>query len=285
MPRLVNIACLQTRPKPDFASALAEALGLAETAVAAGAEFVVLPEYCGGLATADGAIAPPSSSESKHPVLQGLREFSATRKIWMLIGSLAITGAAGKIINRSFLLDATGAIQARYDKIHLFDIQLSPEEIYRESTLVEPGNMCVVADTPFGRVGMSICYDLRFPKLYRDMAQAGAELLFIPSAFTKITGAAHWHMLNRARAIENGAFVIAPCAIGPISGGGASYGHSLIISPWGEVIADGGDQPGVVEARIDLGQVPETRARIPSLTHDRPFELKIELCSDERDVA
>ncbi len=273
MQRLLKIACLQTSPKPDFDQALAEAIKFAEAAVTAGAQFLALPEYCGGLATVDGAFAPPFSHEEHHPVLQGLRAFSAENKIWMLIGSLAVAGLSGKIINRSFLLDDSGDIHARYDKIHLFDIQLSKDEVYRESEKVEPGNTCVVAATPFGLVGMSICYDLRFPALYRDMAQAGAEILIVPAAFTVKTGAAHWQVLNRARAIENGAFVVAPCAIGQVTGGGGSYGHSLVVSPWGEVLADGGDKPGVVQAEIDLNAVAATRARIPSLSHDRPFRL------------
>ncbi|MCP5075978.1 MAG: carbon-nitrogen hydrolase family protein [Rhodobacteraceae bacterium] len=273
MQRLLNIACLQTSPKPDFGQALDEALGLAKAAVAAGAQFVALPEYCGGLATQDGAFAPPFTCEEDHLVLRGLRVFAADNKVWMLIGSIAIAGVNGKIINRSLLVNNQGEITARYDKIHLFDVRLSDTEVYRESERIEPGNSCIVAETPFGRVGLSICYDLRFPHLYRDMAQAGAEILFIPAAFAKTTGQDHWHVLNRARAIENGAFVVAPCAIGSVSGGGESYGHSLIVSPWGEIIADGGDEPGVVQATIDLGNPAATRKRIPSLSHDRPYRL------------
>ncbi|MCP5088652.1 MAG: carbon-nitrogen hydrolase family protein [Rhodobacteraceae bacterium] len=283
MQRLLNIACLQTSPKPDFDQALAETLGFAQAAVTAGAQFIALPEYCGGLATDNGALAPPFVPENEHPVLLGLRDFSAANKIWMLIGSVAVTGSNGKIINRSLLLDDVGMVRARYDKIHLFDIQLSENEVYCESERVEPGNTSIVADTPFGRMGLSICYDLRFPHLYRDMAQAGAEILFVPAAFTKTTGRAHWHVLNKARAIENGAFVVAPCAVGPITGGGESYGHSLIVSPWGEVVSDGGERTGVVQAEIDLNMVAATRSRIPSLIHDRPFQLVT--YKNERDVA
>lgn len=256
---------------PDVASAVTEAMELVETAVGAGAEFVALPEYCGGLKSVDGLYAPPTFPEVSHPVLAALREACAKNSVWMLIGSIAVDGPRGKIKNRSYLIDRFGNIQSRYDKVHLFDVRLSDEEVYQESAVVEGGNEAVLTDTPAGRIGQTICYDLRFPNLYRDLAQGGAEVLTVPAAFTKKTGEAHWHVLNRARAVENGAFVIAPCAIGPIPGGGESYGHSLIVDPWGKVIADGGTLPGVVQAKIDLDEVAQARAKIPSLTHDRKF--------------
>lgn len=267
----VKIACLQTRPMPDFASALHEARGLAGQAADAGAKFLLLPEYCGGLKSEGAALAPPVAAEGDHPVLQGLRDFAAERNVWIMLGSIAVEGPGGKIINRGYVLDDKGAIVSRYDKIHMFDIQLSDTEVYRESATISPGDTAVLVDTPFGRVGHTICYDLRFPQLYRDLAQAGADILTAPAAFTKKTGEAHWHILNQARAVENGAFMISPCAIGPVPGGGEAYGHSLIVAPWGEVLADGGDQPGVVMADIDPGQVAAARGRIPSITHDRPF--------------
>ncbi len=273
MTRPVPIACLQTRPMPDFTSALDEALGLARTAADGGAKLIALPEYCGGLRTEGSAFAPPAAPEADHPVLAGLRDFADRNGIWLVIGSLAVAGSSDKIVNRGFVIDESGEIRSRYDKIHLFDIDLSKTESYRESALVDGGGQAVLVETPFGMLGHTICYDLRFPDLYRELAKAGAEILLVPAAFTKKTGEAHWHVLNRARAIENGAFVVAPCAIGPVEGGGASYGHSLIVGPWGEVLADGGDNPGVVHATIDLDQVVETRQRIPSLSHDRPFTL------------
>ncbi len=271
MTRPLNIACLQTRPKPDFGSAITEALALAETAVSVGAELIALPEYCGGLKTQGAAFAPPAETESEHPVLQELQRFAGRHAVWVVVGSVAIAGPGGKIYNCRFTIDDRGRIISRYKKIHLFDIELSSGEVYRESALVAPGDKAIVFDSPFGRIGHSICYDLRFPDLYRQLSQAGAEILLVPAAFTKKTGEAHWHALNRARAIENGAFVVAPCAVGNVEGGGAAYGHSLIIDPWGRVLADGGDMPGVVQATIDLDQVAEVRAQIPSLTHDRPF--------------
>lgn len=271
MARPLAVACLQTRPQPDFGSALAEALALAEAAAGVGAELLLLPEYCGGLRTEGGRLLPPVAPEDAHPVLAGLRDFAAGRGVALVIGSLAVAGPEGRILNRGYGIDAGGRIRSRYDKIHLFDIQLSDDEVYRESAVVAPGAAAVTVDLAGARVGHTICYDLRFPQLYRALAQAGAEILAVPAAFTRKTGEAHWHVLNRARAIENGAFVLAPCAIGPIEGGGESYGHSLIVGPWGEVIADGGTLPGVVHATVDLDAVAGARGRIPSLAHDRPF--------------
>ncbi|HUS54042.1 MAG TPA: carbon-nitrogen hydrolase family protein [Thermohalobaculum sp.] len=276
MARPLTIACLQTTPMPDFRSAIGVALPLAQRAAGDGAELLCLPEYCGGLVSRDGVIRPPSAPEESHPVLDALRGFAAEAKIWMQIGSVAVDGPDGTIINRGYLVDADGKIRARYDKIHMFDIQLSEAEVYRESTYVTAGNAAVVEDTPWARIGHTICYDLRFPQLYRDLAQAGAEILTVPAAFTQKTGEAHWHVLNRARAIENGAFVVATCAHGPCPGGGAAYGHSLIISPWGKVLADGGEGPGMIQATIDLDEVAAARAQIPSLTHDRDYRRPAE---------
>ena len=271
MPRPLDIACLQTRPMPDFASALDEAMPLANAAATAGADILFLPEYCGGLKTRGRAVVPPSAPEGAHPFLQAMQEFAARRQIWINLGSIAVDGPDDKIINRGIMLDDQGAIRGRYDKINMFDIQLSETEVYRESDFVTPGNQAVIHDTPFARIGHTICYDLRFPDLFRGLAQGGAEIIICPAAFTRKTGEAHWHVLNRARAIETTRFIISACAIGPIPGGGESYGHSLIVSPWGEVISDGGSLPGVVQARIDLDKVAQTAARIPSLTNDQPF--------------
>lgn len=273
MARTLDIACLQTRPMPDFQTALDEAVPLADAAVQAGADFLFLPEYCGGLRSEGSALVPPSAPEAQHPFLKAFQDYAADKRVWIMLGSIAVTGPDNKIINRGYVIDDVGHIRSRYDKIHLFDIQISETEVYRESAYVVSGGRAVMIDTPFGRIGHTICYDLRFPHLYRELAQAGAEILCVPAAFTKKTGEAHWHVLNRARAIENGAYVIAPCAIGTVEGGGEAYGHSLVINPWGEVLADGGTIPGVVQASVDLDKVAETQARIPSLSHDRPFNL------------
>jgi predicted amidohydrolase len=271
MTRPLPLACLQTRPMPDFDSALAEALPLAEAAADAGAQLVLLPEYCGGLRTENGAVRPPSAPADAHPVLDALSAFAARRGVWTLVGSVAVDGADGRIVNRGCLFDADGRMVGAYDKIHMFDIQLSASEVYRESEAVSPGAAATVYDTPWGRIGHTICYDLRFPHLFRDLAQAGADILLCPAAFTKKTGEAHWHLLNRARAVENTRFMVSPCAIGPVPGGGECYGHSLIVDPWGDVIADGGEAPGVVSAVIDLDRVGEIAGKIPSLDHDRAY--------------
>ena len=204
-------------------------------------------------------------------MLDALRGFARESRVWILIGSIAVDGPGDRLVNRGYLVDDQGKIRAWYDKIFLFDVDLSPTQQYRESAVVAPGGHAVVADTPWGRLGMTICYDLRFPQLYRTLAQAGAEILAVPAAFTKVTGEAHWHVLNRARAIENGAVVVAPCAVGAVPGGGAAYGHSLVVAPWGEVLADGGDGVGYAVTTVDVETVAAARGRIPSLRHDRPF--------------
>ena len=271
MAREVRIGCVQSRPLATFDEAIEEACRLAGNAVEAGAELVCLPEYCGGLKSEGGLFAPPTAPEAQHPVLDALRGFAGDSRVWMLIGSIAVDGPGDRLVNRGYVIDDKGDIQARYDKIFLFDVDLSPTQQYRESAVVAPGEHAVVADTPWGRLGMTICYDLRFPQLYRALAQAGAEILVAPAAFTKVTGEAHWHVLNRARAIENGAVVVAPCAVGAVPGGGAAYGHSLVVSPWGEVLADGGDGVGHFVTTVDVDSVAIARGRIPSLRHDRRF--------------
>ena len=271
MAREVRIGCVQSRPLATFDEAVNEARGLAAGAVAAGAELVCLPEYCGGLKSEGGLLVPPAAPEARHPVLDALRGFASDSRVWMLIGSIAVDGPGDRVINRGYLVNDRGDIRTRYDKIFLFDVDLSPTQQYRESAVVAPGEHAVVADTPWGRLGMTICYDLRFPQLYRTLAQAGAEILAVPAAFTKVTGESHWHVLNRARAIENGAVVVAPCAVGAVPGGGAAYGHSLVVSPWGEVLADGGDGVGYVVTTVDVESVATARSRIPSLRHDRRF--------------
>ncbi|MEM6481583.1 MAG: carbon-nitrogen hydrolase family protein [Pseudomonadota bacterium] len=273
MARPVDLACLQTRPRPDFATALDEALPLSKEAVASGAQILFLPEYCGGLVTEGAAVAPPSAPEAVHPFLTEIRQFARDAAVWINVGSVAVDGPDERIINRGYMIDSQGDIQGHYDKIHMFDIQLSDTEVYRESDRVSPGSHAVIHDTPFGRIGHTICYDLRFPDLFRTLAKAGADMLICPAAFTRKTGEAHWHLLNRARAIENTRFVVSCCAIGDVPGGGETYGHSLVVGPWGDVIADGGNAPGIVRARIDTDQVGESEARIPSLHADRPYSM------------
>jgi len=235
------------------------------------ARLVCLPEYFSGVELRDGLLHPAAFAEARHPVLQAFADLARERRVWLLLGSLGVLAQDGRIFNRAYLLSPSGAVAARYDKIHMFDVELDAGKPLRESTTIAPGDRAVTAETDLGTIGFSICYDLRFPHLYRRLAQAGAEILTVPAAFTKVTGAAHWHVLNRARAIENGCYVAAPCQYGTLPGGAECFGHSLIVDPWGEVLADGGDGEGVIVAEIDLGQVRSARARIPAISHDRPF--------------
>lgn len=268
-----RVACVQSRPRPDFESATAEALTLAERAVEAGADLIALPEYCGGLRSEGPALVPPVAPDARHPVLTEISKLAATKNVWILVGSVAVSGPNGLFHNRSYIIDDTGVVVARYDKLNMFDIKLSEELEFRESTWVAPGKEAVMAETGLGKIGMTVCYDLRFPSLYRDLARAGAEILAIPAAFTKTTGRDHWHVLNRARAIENGCFVVSPCATGSVPGGGECYGHSIVVDPWGRVLADGGTDPGIVCADIDLDLVRETRERIPSLWREATYRM------------
>ena len=211
-------------------------------------------------------------AEPAHPALAHFRALAEELGAWLLLGSLAITAGPGKIFNRSYLVTAQGAIAAHYDKLHLFDVDLADGESYRESALIEPGGAAVLAATPWATLGLTVCYDLRFAQLYRSLAQAGAEVLTVPAAFTKTSGQAHWHVLLRARAIETGCFVLAPCQCGDHGGGRETYGHSLIVDPWGRVLAEGGEETGFITAKIDLAEVEKARAMIPALNHDRAFE-------------
>ena len=266
-------ACIQTTATPDLRHDMGVLDRMIREAAREGARFVATPEYCAGLDTKDGKMFPVAYREEEHPALPHMQDLARDLGIWLLIGSIGVKAPDGRIFNRSFMLSPEGAIAARYDKVHLFDIDLGEGRSYRESATIAPGERGVVAPCAEGMIGLSICYDIRFPDLYRAYAKAGAGMLAAPAAFTKVTGEAHWHVLQRARAIENGAYVISPGQCGTLSGGAQCYGHSLIVDPWGRVLADGGEAPGMVLAEIDLSLVDETRRRIPSLTHDRPFTL------------
>ena len=264
-------ACVQNEGLADMAASIAAATELVRAARADGAELICLPEYFACYKAAESEVVVGPHAEPAHPALAHFRSLAEELGAWLLLGSLAITAGPGKIFNRSYLLTARGAIAARYDKIFLFDVDLASGESYRESALIEPGGRATLAPLPWVTLGLSICYDLRFPQLYRALAQAGAEVLTVPAAFTKTTGEVHWHLLLRARAIETGCYVIAPCQCGDHGGGRATYGHSLIVDPWGRVLADGGEGPGFVTAGIDPAEVAKARRMIPSLDHDRPF--------------
>ena len=264
-------ACVQSTATPDVEADIRVLTDFIRAAAAKGARFVATPEYCAGLDTRDGKMFPVAFIEAEHPVLPAMQRLATDLKLWLLIGSIGVRAADGRIFNRSFMLSPAGAIAARYDKIHLFDIDLGEGRAYHESATIAAGRNAVIAPCAEGLIGLSICYDIRFPHLYRAYAQEGADMFAAPAAFTRVTGEAHWHVLQRARAIENGAYVIAPGQCGTLSGGAECYGHSLIVDPWGRVLADGGTAPGIVTAEIDLLQVAETRRRIPSLLHDKPY--------------
>ena len=264
-------ACVQLRSSDDPAENVQTASRLIREARAAGADFIATPENTNLMAPDGGAKLERTAPEENDSALAAFLTLAEELGIWLLIGSLAIKVSKTQTANRSFLIGPRGAIVARYDKVHLFDVDLPSGEQYRESRTVAGGAAAATADLPWGRIGLSVCYDLRFPQLYRALAKAGAFALMVPSAFTETTGKAHWHVLLRARAIENGAFVIAPAQGGVHANGRRTYGHSLIVSPWGELLAEGGVEPGIMLADIDPEEAAAARARIPSLQHDRPF--------------
>jgi len=264
-------ACVQLRSSDDVSQNVRVALELIRQAKAGGASFVATPENTTLMAPDGGAKLERSFPEDRDQALPAFRAAAEELSIWLLIGSLAIRVSETKTANRSYLIDPKGGIAARYDKIHLFDVDLPSGERYRESNTVAGGEAAVTAELPWGKLGLSICYDLRFPHLYRALAKSGAVFLAVPSAFTETTGRAHWHVLLRARAIENGAFVLAPAQGGHHANGRKTYGHSLIVAPWGEVLAEADAEPGVIFADIDPELSVDARQRIPSLQHDRPY--------------
>ena len=274
MSRNLTIALVQNRATADFAVNLDRCLSFAAEGARDGARFIALPEYFSGLRSDGPRIHPVAFPESEHPAIPAFAELARRNGATVLLGSLGVLAADGRIFNRAYLLDPQGKVSGRYDKIHLFDIDMPDGTPVRESATIAPGSNAVLAKVAGVSIGLSICYDLRFPLLYRKLAQAGAEILTVPAAFTKATGEAHWHVLNRARAIENGCFVVSPCQWGELPGGALSYGHSLLVDPWGRVVVDGGEGEGVFTATIDLDLVAATRARIPSLQHDRNFTLE-----------
>ena len=267
-------ACVQNTAGRDIRANVDRVCAGIDEAAAGGADFIALTETVGLIEPVNEQIPPATFGEDDDLGLAAFRGKAQEHGVMLLVGSQLIR-EGGKIFNRSFLLDPQGDIRARYDKLHMFDIELQNGEAYRESDAIAPGNRAVVVETPLGRIGLSVCYDLRFGALYRALAHAGAEIITIPAAFTQTTGKAHWHTLVRARAIETGTFVIAPNQCGHHVDKRYSYGHSLIVDPWGEVLADGGAEPGVIFADIDLGRVTKARSRIPVLENEREFTVDI----------
>lgn len=277
---ILRAGLVQLSSSDDPAANLLITEALIRDAAARGARLVLTPEVTNIVSAnrdRQRALLHPQESD---PTLAALRALAGELGVWLLIGSLLVKtdDPAGRFANRSFLIDDAGAIRAAYDKIHLFDVAVSAAETHRESAAIRPGERAVVAQTPWGGLGMTVCYDLRFGALHRALAQAGAAMLSVPAAFTAPTGRAHWEVLLRARAIETGCFVLAPaqCGVHPAAPGEKrreTWGRSLAVDPWGAVLADGGDAPGATLVDLDLAAVAEARARIPALTHDRAFTL------------
>lgn len=269
----MKVGLVQLCSGDDPAVNLGVAEKLVREAASAGAELVLTPEVTNCISTSRAHQLEVLLVEAEDPTLARFRLLAEELEIWLLIGSLALKSHGERFVNRSFLIGPDGVVRAHYDKIHMFDVELEGGESYRESAGFAPGNRAVLAETPLGRIGMTICYDLRFAHLYRSLAKAGAQILSVPSAFTQVTGRAHWHVLLRARAIDTGCFVLAPAQTGAHAGSTRrTYGHSLVVNPWGEIIAEAGTEPGVLMAELALDECDRARARIPSLQHDRDFE-------------
>ena len=274
MSRTMTVACVQIAAGADTDGNLARLDELIDEAAGRSAQLIGLPEYATCYGMIDGRLEVGAQPEETHPALAHLTGAAQRTSTWLLVGSLAIARPDGRIFNRTYLLGPDGTVRARYDKIHLFDVDLAGGESYRESATIAPGGRAVIADLGTCRLGLSICYDLRFPQIYAALAKAGADILTIPAAFTRKTGRAHWHVLARARAIETGAFVFAPCQTGEQADGRlARFGHSLIVSPWGEILAEAGEEEGVITAALDLDAVSAARRMIPALQHGRAFTI------------
>ncbi|MFY0616010.1 carbon-nitrogen hydrolase family protein [Shimia sp.] len=273
----MRAALLQMTSSDSPKDNLAQASKMLREAKSRGADFAFLPEVMNCLSTSRKQQSDVLQHEGEDDTLLSLQKLSSELSIWLLIGSLGLKtdDPDARFANRSFVISDTGEIVARYDKIHMFDVDVTPEETYRESDGYRPGEEAVVAETPFGKIGMTVCYDVRFAKLQRALAQAGAEILTVPAAFSHVTGAAHWEVLLRARAIETGCFVIAPAQTGVHSSSRGhsrrTHGHSMVVSPWGEILADAGVSVGVTLVDVDLSLVHKARRQVPSLQHDREF--------------
>jgi predicted amidohydrolase len=263
----LTVGLVQMRTGLDPQANCDHAVGMIRKARADGAHYVQTPEMTNLMEVKRERLLATIVAEEADPTLAAFRELARSLGIYLHVGSLAVKVSPDKAANRAFVISPQGDIVARYDKIHMFDVDLANGESYRESRNYRPGEIAVVTDLPWGRLGISVCYDLRFPALYRALAEAGATILAVPSAFTRQTGEAHWHVLLRARAIENGCFVLAAAQGGRHENGRETYGRSLIVDPWGGILAEGGTEPGVIMASIDLADVAAARGRIPSLQH------------------
>lgn len=271
----LRVGLVQMCAGRDVARNVADASALVREAAAKGAQYIQTPEITTLMETERARLFAAVGPEAGNPAVASFSGLARELGVWLHIGSMAVLLESGRLANRSLLFTPTGEIAARFDKIHMFDVTLPGGESYRESKNYEPGGTAVVAPLPWGNLGLTICYDLRFPHLYRALAKAGAHFLAIPSSFTVKTGQAHWSVLMRARAIENGCFVLAAAQAGRHEAGRDTYGHSIVVSPWGEVLAEGGVEPSVIIADLNLSDIAEARQRIPSLQHDRAFEVAV----------
>ena len=274
-------ACVQLNAKRDVEANLPDIRTGILNAADRGATFITTPECTAMMEPDSDRLRATAPSEDRHPTLDIVQGLAKETDAWILLGSAAILLADGKIANRSYLFDGTGSVRATYDKIHMFDVDLGDGQYYRESETYAPGSEAVLAELPWGHIGLTICYDLRFAYLYRALAHAGADYLAVPAAFTKVSGEAHWHVLQRARAIETGCYVIAAAQCGTHAEERKTYGHSLIVDPWGQVLADGGDDVGVITAEVDPAKVVEARRKIPALTHDIPVTVTTAKAPDQ----
>lgn len=273
MAETLKAACIQTSSGPVIEDNLKMTGEMIRAAASMGAQFIATPENTCQMLSTNSEKKRDAPAQEDHPGVKFFSDLASELDIWLLTGSMAVRFDAHRIANRSFIFDNNGNLVAYYDKIHLFAANLSDTEQYNEAKTISAGEKAVVADSPWGGIGLSICYDLRFAHLYRDLAKAGANILTVPAAFTVPTGKAHWEVLLRARAIETGCFVIAPGQTGEHEGGRRTWGHSLIINPWGEILADAGDAVGIIMADLDLFQVDQARSKIPSLQHDRKYRV------------
>jgi len=266
-------ACLQLNSGSDLTANLDTVKSMVTEAAGSGAHLILTPEYSlmmdgSGRVMREGALDPDGGAS-----LVELQNLARSNKVWLLVGSLTLKTGEERIVNRSYLIAADGTVAATYDKIHMFDVTLPDGKVIRESSSYRPGEQAVVAATPWGPLGMTVCYDVRFPHLYRALAQRGAQFISVPASFQRQTGKMHWHTLLKARAIENAAYILAPAMCGEHPGKRQTYGHALIVDPWGEILADGGEEPGIIYADIDPARVAKIRGMMPSLEHDRPYAV------------
>lgn len=275
----VRAACVQMTSGVTIEGNIKQSEALIRAAHADGAQIVGMPEVANLCQKSRRLALETAQYEENEPALKAWRELADELDIWLLAGSMVVKVAEDKLVNRAYMIAPDGSIAATYDKIHMFDVDLPNGERYRESDLFTPGDKAVLVDSPWGGIGITICYDVRFPHLYRALAKAGANMIWTSAAFTRTSGKAHWHVMQRARAIETGCWILAPAQCGDHEDGRSTYGHAVIVSPWGEVVADAGEEPGYIVADLDLNRVAQARQSIPTLRHDRDFAMPVPAAS------